>query len=117
MVFLCDALHDLPNPHKGLDEMYKVLKDDGILSVMEIGFHSDPLQNAGSLPAAMFYTMGMFICLSSSLCAPPHVGYGAMWGMEEIEKTLESQKFKVSMKERLPPKVCYLCTKIINWNV
>lgn len=114
MVFLYDALHDLPNPQRGLEELYRVLKDDGCMSLIEVGFHSDPIDNAGNFAASMFYTMGMFICLTSSLTAPPHIGYGAMWGVEEIEKTVRSKNFKISGEDcvvRVGHKVCFHCTK------
>lgn len=112
MVFLCDTLHDIPDPHKCLEESYKVLKDDGALSVVEVGFHSDPLDNVGAAGAAMFHTMGMFFCLTSSLADPPHIGYGAMWGIEEIQKAVESRGFKFKGPiVHLGPKALFHCTK------
>lgn len=114
LVYMCDALHDLPNPGKALDEVYRVMKDDGHYSLIEIGLHSDPKDNVGNLAAAMFYSVGMFTCLSASLTQPPHVGYGPMWGREEIEKILRSHRFKLDGKDAIvfiEEKACFHCTK------
>ncbi|KAL4229710.1 hypothetical protein ACF0H5_010098 [Mactra antiquata] len=101
MVFVYDVLHDLPNPFKALEQIYKVLKPDGFFSLIEIGFHSNPIDNAGDKAAAMYYTCSMFICLASSMTEPPHVGYGACWGVEEIEKALKGANFKLEGKSSL----------------
>jgi len=78
MVFVYDVLHDLPNPHKALKEIYKVLKKDGCFSCIDIGYHSDPVDNKDDHGAAMYYTASIFFCLASSMAEEPHVGYGAL---------------------------------------
>lgn len=40
LVTMFDALHDLPDADKALEETYKVLADDGILSLSEAGLHT-----------------------------------------------------------------------------
>lgn len=67
LILIFDALHDMPNPGKGTDEVRKVMKD-GNFCLIEIGIHTDPL--------VMLYSIGMFTCLTASLANPPHVGYG-----------------------------------------
>ncbi|XP_052796661.1 S-adenosylmethionine-dependent methyltransferase Rv2258c-like isoform X2 [Mya arenaria] len=56
MVFVYDVLHDLPDPHKTLKQIHRILKPDGFLSLIDFGFHSDPVDNAGDKTAAMFYS-------------------------------------------------------------
>lgn len=114
MVFVYGVLHDLPNPFKALEQIYKVLKDDGCFSLVEIGFHSNPVDNAGNSGAAMYYTLSSFICLPSSMTEEPHVGYGACWGMEEIEKALLEASFKIEGTTPivvLGAKQFFFCTK------
>lgn len=113
-VFVYDTLHDLPNPHKALGEIYKVLKDDGSFSLVEIGFHSNPVDNAGDMTAAMYYSLSMFACLPSTLSAGGCVGYGAGWGREEIEKAILGAKFKIQGRSSMViqgAKVFFYCTK------
>ena len=114
LVFVYDVLHDLPNPHKALEEIYKVLKDDGGLSLVEIGVHSNPVDNVGDMSAAMYYSLGMMVCLPSSLSQESREGYGACWGKEEIEKAIGEANFKLQGKSSLVvvgSKVFYYCTK------
>ena len=114
LVFVYDVLHDLPNPQKALEEIYKVLKDDGGLSLVEIGFHSNPSDNAGDMTAAMYYSLSMLVCLPSSLSEESREGYGACWGKEEIEKALVKAKFKLQGKSSMivaGTKAFFYCTK------
>jgi ubiquinone/menaquinone biosynthesis C-methylase UbiE len=113
-VFVYDVLHDLSDPHKALDQIYKVLKKDGCLSLKDFGFHSNPVDNAGNKCAAMHYTVSCFICLQSSMSAPPHIGYGTCWGRENLEKALIDAQFNIKEKSSTTisgSKACYLCTK------
>ena len=95
-VFMYDVLHDLPRPHKALEEIYKVLKDDGCFTMIDEPFHSNPLDNVGDKEAAMNYSISMFICLPASMNSEPHIGYGTCWGIEEMEKALKMAKFNVT---------------------
>lgn len=113
-VFVYDVLHDLPDPHKALGQIYKVLKNDGCFSLIEIGFHSNPVDNAGDKSAAMYYSASSFICLQSSMSVPPHIGYGACWGRENIEKALTDAGFQVGGTSSIiviGTKAFFLCTK------
>ena len=95
-IFMYDVLHDLPRPHKALEEIYKVLEDNGSFSMIDGSFHSKPLDNVGDKEAAMYYSMSMFVCLPASMQSEPYIGYGACWGMEEMEKALKEANFNVS---------------------
>ena len=95
-VFMHDVLHDLPRPHKVIEEIYKVLKDDGSYTLIDGSFQSNPLDHVGNKFATMCYSISMFICLPASMQSEPHIGYGACWGMDNIEKALKEAKFNVS---------------------
>ncbi|XP_052796210.1 S-adenosylmethionine-dependent methyltransferase Rv2258c-like [Mya arenaria] len=114
MVFVYDVLHDLPDPYKALKQINRILKPDGCFSLIEIGFHSDPVDNAGDMSAAMYYCCSMFICLASSMTEEPRVGYGACWGREEIQKAVLGAGFKISGDASLVvmgTKCFFFCTK------
>lgn len=114
LVFVYDVLHDLPNPFKALEQIYRVVRNDGCFSLIEIGFHSNPVDNAGDKGAAMYYTCSSFICLPSSMTEEPRIGYGACWGREEIQKALIKTNFKIfgtSSIVLIGTKVFFLCTK------
>ena len=107
-------MHDLPDPCKALDEVYKVMKNDGSLTLVEKGCHSHPVDNIGNLGAAMYYSLSMLVCLPSSMAEEPHMGYGACWGVEEIEKALRGAKFKIEGTSSYATnalKVFFFCTK------
>jgi ubiquinone/menaquinone biosynthesis C-methylase UbiE len=112
MVFVNDVLHDLPNPFKALEIIHSVLKDDGFLSLFEIDVHSNPEDNAGDKGAAMCYACSQFICLPSSMTEEPHIGYGACWGTEEIEKAVTHANFKIQGNtEVIGTKAIFVCRK------
>jgi len=117
LVLLYDVLHDLPNPHKCLDQVYQVLKPDGVLSLVEQAVAGDPMDNRGGVGMTTgFYTPSMFVCLPSSMMGEPHVGYGAFWGIENIEKAILDHHFKISHSNRqeveaTKGRVFYCCTK------
>ncbi|WAQ99294.1 Y2258-like protein [Mya arenaria] len=114
MVFVYNVLHDLPNPHKTLNQIHRILKPDGCFSLIDIGFHSDPVDNAGDMSAAMYYSCSIFLCLASSMTEEARVGYGACWGREEIEKAVLGAGFKISGESSLVvmgTKCFFFCTK------
>lgn len=94
LVFV-SMLHDLSDPPKCIEEVLRIMKPNGCFSVFENGYHSDPVDNANDISASMCYVLSMYYCLTSSLADPPHVGYGSMWGIEEIEKTLKMFPLKI----------------------
>lgn len=113
MIFMKNVLHDLPDPFRTIEEVHRVLTKDGSYCLFEGGFSSDPTNNTGSMEASMNYALSIYICLASSLSEPPHVGYGAMWGEEKIEKAL-TQHFnisKISFTDLYGPEYLFHCVK------
>ena len=109
-VFLYDVLHDLPKPHKALEEIYKVLKSDGSLTLIDSSAHSYALDNIGDNEAVLNYGFSLFVCLPASLQNGPDIDYGTCWGMEEMERALKEAKFNVSSLVE-GPYLYYHCTK------
>ena len=115
MVFMYDTLHEMHDPNKVLEQVYEALKDDGSLVIFELGFHSNPVENVGDMAAAFIYGNSLLHCLPSAMQREPHIGYGACWGMEEIESTLVDAKFKVTGRffdnKLFAPSAAFHCTK------
>ena len=115
LIFMYDTLHDFHNPHKALEEIYKSLNDDGSFTLFDVGFHSNPVDNVGNMRAAFFYGNSLLHCLPSSMLGEPHIGYGACWGMEEIEAAVSGAKFKITRrsldKDSFVPMAAFNCTK------
>ena len=109
-VFMYDVLHDLPKPHKALEEIYKVLKSDGSLTLIDSSAHSNALDNIGDNEAVLNYGFSLFVCLPASLQNESDIGYGTCWGMEEMERALKGAKFNASSLVE-GPYVYYHCTK------
>ncbi|KAK3578038.1 hypothetical protein CHS0354_039585 [Potamilus streckersoni] len=112
-VFVYEVIHDLPDPRKAFSEIRRIMKDDGKCWIFEVNVHSTHAVNVGNKGAAMLYAASMFVCLPSSMCHPPSVGYGTCWGIEECEKTLTESGLKVIMKKSATDGAEYLfvCVK------
>ena len=94
-VFVYDTLHDLPEPDMALAEIHRIMKSDAKVTIVEMGFHSNAADNASNPVSAMYYMCSMFICLPSSMSAPPHIGYGACWGFETLKEKLKKNKLRI----------------------
>ncbi|XP_033752250.1 uncharacterized protein LOC117336028 [Pecten maximus] len=88
VVVLFDVLHDLPHPEKTMTEIKKVLKDDGIMVILDPDVSSDPMKNIGNLHAANALTFSSFYCVPSSCCHEHSAALGISWGSENKERFL-----------------------------
>ncbi|XP_069111185.1 S-adenosylmethionine-dependent methyltransferase Rv2258c-like [Argopecten irradians] len=90
-VILYDVLHDLPDPVNSMKEVYRVLKDDGVASIVDPGIHSNHKDNIGdSNVAGVGYAISSLICLPCSLSTKGAVGNGIGWGKEDKEAFLSN---------------------------
>ncbi|XP_052791931.1 S-adenosylmethionine-dependent methyltransferase Rv2258c-like [Mya arenaria] len=96
MVFVYDVLHDLTHPYNVLKQIHRILKPNGFLSLIDFGFHSDPVENAGDMTAAMYYSCSVFRLLASCMTEELWVGFGACWGREEIQKAILGAGFQIN---------------------
>ncbi|XP_071140396.1 S-adenosylmethionine-dependent methyltransferase Rv2258c-like isoform X1 [Mytilus edulis] len=94
-ITLVDVLHDLPNPNFSISDIRRVLKDDGIVSVIDPCVHSDHKMNQGNQTAAMLYVFSTFLCLPCSMSREPAVGNGVGWGVENRAEFLKSNDLKI----------------------
>ncbi len=100
LVFAFDAIHDQAAPAKVLDEIHRVLKDDGLFLMQDIA-GSSQLENNYDHPIATFmYTISCMHCMSVSL-AQGGAGLGAMWGKELACEMLNAARFNNVRVEQL----------------
>ncbi|XP_798674.4 sterol 24-C-methyltransferase [Strongylocentrotus purpuratus] len=101
-VFFFNLLHDTPRPDLIIDDVKRVMKKDGIMSVIELYAESKHADNLGDPNASFIYTDSLFYCLPMSNNHPGSMALGAMWGKDSIKKFLEGKGFKVKAVSTLP---------------
>ncbi|XP_021368152.1 uncharacterized protein LOC110459947 isoform X2 [Mizuhopecten yessoensis] len=95
VVLLFDVLHDLPYPDKTMTDILKVLKDDGIIVILDPDVSSDPMNNVGNMHAANALTFSSFYCVPSSCCHHHSSALGVSWGREQKERFLNEMGLTV----------------------
>ena len=101
-VFFFNVLHDTPRPDLIVDEVKRVIKKEGLMSVIEFDVNSKPAQNADDPTSALMYTVSLFHCLPVSYHFPGSHGLGLMWGKDRIIELLGKQGFTVKSVARTP---------------
>lgn len=81
-VLMVDSLHDMGSPRESLKEIWRVLKSDGIFSLIDVGLHTNPMENREIPCATSICAISIFHCLPVSLYPPGGEGLGNNWGME-----------------------------------
>ncbi|XP_069111187.1 S-adenosylmethionine-dependent methyltransferase Rv2258c-like isoform X2 [Argopecten irradians] len=113
-VILYDVLHDLPQPAQVMKEVHRVLKDDGVSSIVDPDLHSSHSDNIGNIGvAAIGYAISSIICLPCSLSVPGAAGNGMGWGSENKEKFLTEAGWNILGKRNIdsPFALNFTCTK------
>ncbi|XP_033751692.1 uncharacterized protein LOC117335655 [Pecten maximus] len=91
VILLFDVLHDLPYPEETMTQVKNVLKDDGILIIIDPGVSSNPLNNLNNPRAAYALTVSTFYCVPSSCNHLHSHALGVSWGNENKEMFLTKQ--------------------------
>ncbi|XP_072051428.1 S-adenosylmethionine-dependent methyltransferase Rv2258c-like [Amphiura filiformis] len=112
-VFMHNVLHDNAYPEKCLDEIYRVMKTDGILSVMDTWTHSKLEDNLNLSPTiGIAYVCSMMNCVPVSLNFEGGMGLGAVWGKERVVAMLLDHGFDCEVSKSPGSEFLhYLCTK------
>jgi len=92
-IFAHDAIHDQAQPGEVLSCIFKMLKKDGLFSMVDVKAHSHPSDNIGITKAAYKYTVSLFHCMPVSLYFDGGAGLGTCWGMELAVKMLKEVGF------------------------
>jgi 2-polyprenyl-3-methyl-5-hydroxy-6-metoxy-1,4-benzoquinol methylase len=91
LITLCDALHDLAEPVKTLEEIRALLKPEGTLFIVEPKA-ADRLEDNRNPVAATFYGFSVFHCMTQSL-ARGGPGLGTCLGPAGTEKLAREAGF------------------------
>lgn len=83
VVFVCEALHDIPQASLALRCCKRVLKKDGHLIITEPEMESGHSRNSGSY-STMVYGFSMLHSLPVSLAVPGSQGLGSAWGKDKM---------------------------------
>ncbi|XP_021347094.1 uncharacterized protein LOC110446326, partial [Mizuhopecten yessoensis] len=113
-VILLDVLHDLPDPVNAMKEVRRVLKDDGVVSIVDPDLHSSHRDNIGDANlAGVGYAISSVICLPCSLSIDGAAGHGMGWGTENKEKFLTGSGWLVQDKRNIesPFALNFTCVK------
>ncbi|CAD5120155.1 DgyrCDS8730 [Dimorphilus gyrociliatus] len=94
-ILAMDVIHDLPYPDAAIKELYRILKKDGILSIVDINAHSRPSQNLNNPRATFLYAISLCHCTPMSFGLPDSMGLGATWGKERAKDLFEECGFRL----------------------
>lgn len=100
-IFGMDVVHDLPYPSNALKEINRILKDDGIISIIDVNCHTRHSLNTNSPIAAFIYGNSLLHCLPVSYSLPNSAGLGAAWGMEKAHEMFKEANFQVENQHEL----------------
>jgi len=107
------SLHDIPFPNVCLQEIIRVLKPGGMLSVIEVSASSNVYENIGTT-LDISYVISLFHCMAVTLNFPGGSGLGTACGNEKLTELLKAADFD-EVKEIDSPwdknSTHYLCVK------
>ncbi|KAM3725890.1 S-adenosylmethionine-dependent methyltransferase Rv2258c [Dirofilaria immitis] len=115
-VIMFDACHDQTRPDRCLREIYRVLKPDGLFSMVETNGTSNVYKDREMDTSTFMYGMSLSHCLPVGMNSEDAMGLGAMWGCEKAKQLLGDAGFqKIEIRPNPFSKFCsnilYLCRK------
>ncbi|XP_033634755.1 uncharacterized protein LOC117296022 [Asterias rubens] len=118
-LFMNFVLHDLAYTAKALQDMYRVLKPGGTLSVVETTAHGklkDNLAVPDRDSVVVDYMYSLMNCMPTSLYHEGGAGLGSMWGRENVRVALEEAEFQVISMTDVPSEsgLHFMCQKATN---
>ncbi|XP_063436431.1 S-adenosylmethionine-dependent methyltransferase Rv2258c-like [Mytilus trossulus] len=109
-IIMFRVFHDLPNPDPCLRESIRVMKDDGVMTFLDNLGHSNSKLNVGNKPLAATLMVSCYMCLPCSLSAPPAVGNGIGWGLENRATYIRENGLIIHDNELVECIHCYKAT-------
>lgn len=100
--FFFNMLHDTSRPDLLIDEVKRVLKKDGFMSIIEFDFGSKVGDNVGNTTAPLFYTISLFYCLPQAYQPEDSHGLGTLWGRERIQDFLKEKGLVLKSATKVP---------------
>ena len=93
-IFLHETLHDQAYPDKVLDELHRVMKSNGLLSVIDTRLHTKHVDNLKlGMAGSISYVCSIMNCIPVSLNFEGGMGLGAAWGQEKAMEMLGEHGF------------------------
>lgn len=87
-VMIFDCMHDLPHPAKAMVGLKRILKKDGVVTMLDIDTATDMCKETKKPLSSVMYNISLHHCMSVSL-ANGGVGLGACWGVELATEMLK----------------------------
>jgi SAM-dependent methyltransferase len=88
LVITFDCVHDMTDPQKAIDEIFRRLKDDGVWFVKDIRSKPKFEDNLRNPMLAMMYSFSLFTCMSSAMSEPGGAGLGTLGFNPEVAETM-----------------------------
>uniref|UniRef100_A0A915PR10 Methyltransferase domain-containing protein n=1 Tax=Setaria digitata TaxID=48799 RepID=A0A915PR10_9BILA len=115
-VMMFDACHDQTRPDLCLKEIYRVLKSDGLFSMIETDGTSNVYKDKEMVTSTFMYGVSLTHCLPVGMNSEDALGLGAMWGREKAKQLLSAagfQKIEVCQNpfSEYSSNILYLCYK------
>ncbi|OZC10973.1 methyltransferase domain protein [Onchocerca flexuosa] len=115
-VMMFDACHDQTRPDRCLKEIYRVLKPDGLFSMIEIDGTSNVYKDKEMDGSTFMYGVSLSHCLPVGMNSEDAMGLGAMWGCEKAKQLLGDAGFqKIEIRpdpfSKCRSNILYLCRK------
>ena len=115
VVLAIQNVRDAPRPDVIMEEVYRILKPDGLLAMMESNMRSRIADNRDNPASVFVYTCSLFSSLPQSLSEQDGLGLGAAFGRESFRPLLEKVGFKSIILVPVPgdplDSVTYVCKK------
>lgn len=97
-----DAIHDQARPDKVLAGVVRVLREDGVFLMQDIGASSRLEKNREHILGPLLYTISTMHCMTVSLAQNDGMGLGTMWGEERAREMLTAAGFENISITKLP---------------
>ncbi|KAK6175081.1 hypothetical protein SNE40_013617 [Patella caerulea] len=105
VVYIRDCLHDMGSPSKGAKGLVKVMKDDGVLLLVEVVIKGDNHRENKEDPFAIqFFIFSTTVCVPESLCQRDGIGLGCTAGLNKMKGIIEQAGIPMSNVEIYPRK-------------
>ncbi|GMS94167.1 hypothetical protein PENTCL1PPCAC_16342, partial [Pristionchus entomophagus] len=115
-ITIFDACHDQLRPDLCLNEVYRVLKPEGVFAMLEMRGTSNVFDDAKLAHSSHVYASSLFHCLPVGSNGPDALCMGAMWGEKRARELIEKSGFRKEDIQVLHPSFfpindVYLCRK------
>ena len=91
LIVTFDCIHDMTQPQKAIDEIYRGLRDDGTWFIKDIRSKPRFEDNLRNPMLAMMYGFSLFSCMASAMSEPGGAGLGTLGFNPEVAERMSRQ--------------------------